>query len=152
MNKFKQTKEVLLNLNSLPIYIAGHLKPDQDSVGSCLALANFLNKNGKNAYVLVEDFDKDILSWKGDYSRVVSDVKDEKFNFIALDLNEKKRLSRFVEYFDRAEYKMLEQDYPMIEFGKIPRGESKRSSSGYRERAQVAVEAFNPYELKTLGV
>lgn len=51
-----------------------------------------------------------------------------------------------------AEYAMLERDYPMIEFGKIPRGESKRSSTGYRERAQVAVEAFNPYELKTLGV
>ena len=101
MNKFKQTKEVLLNLNSLPIYIAGHLKPDQDSVGSCLALANYLNKNGKNAYVLLEDFDREILSWKGDYSRVVSEVKDEKFNFIALDLNEKKRLSRFVEYFTR---------------------------------------------------
>ena len=79
MNKFKQTKEVLLNLNNLPIYIAGHVKPDQDSVGSCLALANFLNKLGKEAYVLVEDFDKDILSWKGHYSRVVSDVKDEKF-------------------------------------------------------------------------
>ena len=106
MNKFKQAKENLLNLNNLPIYIAGHLKPDQDSVGSCLALANFLNKNGKNAYVLVEEFDKDILSWKGDYSRVVSEVKDEKFNFIALDLNEKKRLSRFVEYFDKAEYKI----------------------------------------------
>lgn len=51
-----------------------------------------------------------------------------------------------------AEYKMLQEDYPDIEFGKIPRGESKRSSTGYRERAQVAVEAFNPYELKTLGV
>ncbi len=51
-----------------------------------------------------------------------------------------------------AEYRMLQEDYPDIEFGKIPRGESKRSSTGYRERAQVAVEAFNPYELKTLGV
>lgn len=106
MNKFKEAKEVLLSLNNLPIYIAGHLKPDQDSVGSCLALANFLNKNGKNAYVLLEDFDKEILSWKGDYSRVVNEVKEDKFNFIALDLNEKKRLSRYVEYFDNAEYKI----------------------------------------------
>ena len=106
MNKFKKTKEILLNLNSLPIYIGGHVKPDQDSVGSCLALANFLSKLGKEVYVLIEDFDKDILSWKGDYSKVVSEVKDEKFNFIALDLNEKKRLSRFVEYFDNAEYKI----------------------------------------------
>ena len=51
-----------------------------------------------------------------------------------------------------AEYKMITEGYPMIELGKIPRGESKRSSTGYRERAKVAVEAFNPYELKTLGV
>lgn len=106
MNKFKQTKEVLLNLNNLPIYIGGHVKPDQDSVGSCLALANFLSKLGKEVYVLLEDFDRDILSWKGDYSKVESEVKFDKFNFIALDLNEKKRLSRFVEYFDNAEYKI----------------------------------------------
>ncbi len=106
MNKFKNAKEILLSLNEFPIYIAGHVKPDQDSVCSCLALANFLEKHGKKAYVLVEEFDKDIIAWKGDYSKVVSEVKTDKFNFIALDLNEKKRLARFVKDFDNAEFRI----------------------------------------------
>lgn len=106
MNKFKQTKEVLDNLNELPIYIAGHLKPDQDSVGSCLALAEYLKSKGREVFVLLEETDKDILSWKGDYSLVSSGVVHEKYNFIALDLNEKKRLGRFVQDFDGAEFKI----------------------------------------------
>lgn len=106
MNKFKQAKEVLSNLNNLPIYIAGHVKPDQDSIGSCKALAEYLSSCGKEVYVLLENADKDILSWKGDYSFVVSEVSNDKFNFIALDLNEKKRLARFEQYFDSAEFKI----------------------------------------------
>lgn len=51
-----------------------------------------------------------------------------------------------------AEYKMLQEEYPEIEFGKIPRGNSGRSSTNYKKRAEVAYEAYNPYELKTLGV
>ena len=106
MNKFKKAYEALVNLNNLPIYIAGHLKPDQDSVGSCLALAEFLKSKGKEVYVLIEEKDKDILSWKGDYSLVVFDKKHERYNFIALDLNEKKRLGAFEKDFDQAEYKI----------------------------------------------
>lgn len=106
MNKFKEVKDVLLNLNSLPIYIAGHIKPDQDSVGSCVALANFLNKNGKTAFVLLEDFDKDILDWKPECNCITNSVDAQKYNFIALDLNEKNRLGAFEQYFDKAEYKL----------------------------------------------
>lgn len=106
MNKFKNTKEVLDNLNKLPIYIAGHLKPDQDSVGSCMALALYLKSKGKDAYILLEEFDKDILSWKGDYSLVKTAVSHEKYNFVALDLNEKKRLGSFEKDFDKAEFKI----------------------------------------------
>ena len=106
MNKFKKAYEALVNLNNLPIYIAGHLKPDQDSVGSCLALAKFLKSKGKEVYVLIEEKDKDILSWKGDYSLVAFGKKHEKYNFIALDLNEKKRLGAYEKDFDEAEYKI----------------------------------------------
>ena len=106
MNKFKETKEVLKNLNNLPIYIAGHVKPNQDSVGSCMALALFLKGIGKDAYVLLEEKDNDILSWKGDYSCVKNDIAHERYNFIALDLNEKKRLARFENGFDNAEFKI----------------------------------------------
>lgn len=106
MNKFKETKEVLKNLNNLPIYIAGHVKPDQDSVGSCLALALFLKSIKKEVYVLLEEKDNEILSWKGDYSCVKSDIVHEKYNFIALDLNEKKRLAGFEKGFDNADFKI----------------------------------------------
>ena len=51
-----------------------------------------------------------------------------------------------------AEYKKLQEEYPDIEFGKIPRGNSGRSSTGYKDRAKVAYAAYNPCELKTLGV
>ena len=106
MKNSKKTKDVLLNLDNLPIYIAGHLKPDQDSVGSCLALAEFLSNNGKTAYVLLEEKDKDIIEWQNDYSRIVYDVSHSEFNFIALDMNEKKRLGRFEEFFDKAKFRI----------------------------------------------
>lgn len=51
-----------------------------------------------------------------------------------------------------AEEDFLLEKYPAIEHGNIPRGNSKRSSTGYRKGAEVAVKAINPYELKTLGV
>ena len=104
MKNAKKTKDVLLDLNELPIYIGGHIKPDQDSIGSCLALAEFLNNNGKRAYVLLEEKDKDIIEWQNNYSLIVHDVACDKFNFIALDMNEKKRLGRFEQYFDKAEF------------------------------------------------
>ena len=103
MKNLKQTRQTLLSLDS-PIYIAGHIKPDQDSIGSCLALARYLNNLGKTAYVLLEDKDKEILKWQNDYSLIVNDVNEENYSFIALDLNEKKRLGRFESYFDRASY------------------------------------------------
>lgn len=106
INKFRQTKEVLLNLDSLPIYIAGHIKPDQDSIGSCMALAEFLRTQGKEVYVLLEESDRDILAWQNDYEGVVCDVKHDEYNFIALDLNEKKRLGRYVQNFDNAKFKI----------------------------------------------
>ena len=106
MNKFKKSKEVLDELNNLPIYIAGHIKPDQDSVGSCIALAKYLKSKGKEVYVLIEKADEDIVSWKGEDLLIANDVKHEKFNFVAIDLNEKKRLGRYEQNFDNAEFKV----------------------------------------------
>lgn len=106
MRNIKKTKEIIENLNDLPIYIAGHLKPDQDSVGSCLALAEFLKAYGKKACVLLEEKDMDILSWKGDYSLVTNKVSHDKYNFFMLDMNEKKRLGVFEADFDGAEFKI----------------------------------------------
>ena len=126
MKNIKKTKEIIENLNDLPIYIAGHLKPDQDSVGSCLALAEFLKAYGKKACVLLEEKDKDILNWKGDYSLVTTKVTHDKYNFFMLDMNEKKRLGSFEQWFDGAEFTInidhhqdnkFEADYTVSEPG-----------------------------------
>ena len=103
MKKFKEIRLILENLNN-NIYIAGHIKPDQDSIGSCLSLARFLNNIGKNTHVLLEDKDLDIIKWQNDYSLVTNEIKEKKYTFIALDLNEKKRLGVFENYFDNANY------------------------------------------------
>ena len=96
----------LLELDSLPIYLAGHLKPDQDSICSCLALAKFLTSLNKKAYVLIEKKDMDLLDWKKDYSLICSEVNDIEYNFIALDLNEKSRLGIYEKDFDNAKFKI----------------------------------------------
>lgn len=103
MNYSNLISNKLLELDS-PIYIAGHLKPDQDSICSCLALAKVLNKNGKKAFVLLEKKDKDVIAWKNDYSLIKNKVSDDYYNFISLDLNEKKRLGIFEKDFDNAAY------------------------------------------------
>ncbi len=106
MKNFNKFIEIIDNLENYPIYIAGHIKPDQDSVGSCLALANFLKVYGKETYVLIENKDYDVLNWKQDFSLVTSEVEHYKYYFFALDMNEKKRLGRYEECFDNAEFKV----------------------------------------------
>ena len=88
--------------NDIPIYIAGHLKPDQDSVCSSLALCEYLCGLNKKAKVLLLESDKNLLNWKNDFSKIVHSVTEERYNFIALDLNDKKRLGEFLPAFDNA--------------------------------------------------
>jgi len=103
MFDYSKMRKFLLNLNQLPIYIAGHVKPDQDSVCSCLALAQWLNKNNKNAKVLLKKDDYSIIDWQGGSDLIVDKLTENKYNFIALDVNEMKRLGEFYEYFKTAE-------------------------------------------------
>lgn len=91
-------------LNNLPIYICGHVKPDQDSICSSIALALFFKNLGKEAYVLLEDIDKDILDWKSDYSLITNKVSHKSYNFIALDVNETKRLGIYEKDFYNANH------------------------------------------------
>ncbi|MBR7172699.1 MAG: adenylyltransferase/cytidyltransferase family protein [Clostridia bacterium] len=51
-----------------------------------------------------------------------------------------------------AEHVFLTKEYPDIVLDSIPRGESGRSSTGYRKRGNDAAKFINPHELKTLGV
>ena len=99
----KKINEILVSIPSnKTIYIAGHLIPDQDSVGSCMALAKFLNGIGKSAKVLLEKNDFNILDWYGDKSLLVSEITEKDYVFIALDVNEKKRLGIYENCFDCA--------------------------------------------------
>ena len=102
MNEFTN---ILKKLNELPIYLAGHINPDQDSICSCLALALFLKSIGKQAYVLLKDEDLDIINWNPNPKLIINDIKTtNSFNFIALDVNEKKRLGDYEKYFDLAKF------------------------------------------------
>ena len=98
-------KDVLLSVDT-PIYIAGHIIPDQDSICSSMALAYILKKYNKKVYVLIEDDDREILSWIGDYSFVCSDIKESEYTFVALDVNDKKRLGKYNEGYINASVKI----------------------------------------------
>ena len=104
MNKFQKMNKILSELDELPIYIAGHIKPDQDSICSCLALAEFLKNKGKTVYVLINKADESIIDWQGKSDFIVNEIKDKNYNFIALDLNEMKRLGDFYEGFKSAKF------------------------------------------------
>ena len=54
--QFKQFKNLIKKVNT-PIYLSGHVKPDHDSICSCLALARLLEKLGKKTYVLLDEND-----------------------------------------------------------------------------------------------
>ena len=45
------------------IVVIGHVNPDGDAVGSTLAWANYLTKEGKNVRVIVPDKYPDFLNW-----------------------------------------------------------------------------------------
>lgn len=104
MKEYKKINKLLKSLsNSTPIYLAGHITPDQDSICSSIALAEYLTMLGKKAYVLLTDDDKDIIDWLDDDSLITDEVKSEKFVFISLDVNTKNRLGRYEKYFEKAE-------------------------------------------------
>lgn len=87
---------------ALPIYIAGHLKPDQDSICSSLALAKHLESLQKEVYVLLDKNDIGVIDWLNEARFIVNEVNHDKYAFIALDINEKKRLGRYEDSFNKA--------------------------------------------------
>lgn len=87
------------------IAIAGHIRPDGDCVGSCMALYNYLKDNFKDKIidVYLEDipqvfsFIKNIDHIKNTYDKNITyDI------FFALDCGDKERLGYAVKYFDTA--------------------------------------------------
>lgn len=103
LEKVKKLKKKLKE-NPLPIYICGHVTPDHDSIGSCLSLGRMLEKLGHTVYVLLEEKDKDILKVHSNQHLISHEVVDDKYIFIALDLNESYRLGRYKKYFESADF------------------------------------------------
>lgn len=103
--QFKQFKNLIKKVNT-PIYLSGHVKPDHDSICSCLSLARLLEKLGKKPYVLLDENDMDILSIHENKHLVVNNVTHEDYCFIALDMNESYRLGKFKKFFESASTKI----------------------------------------------
>ena len=90
----------------LPIYIAGHIEPDDDSIASCLSLAYLLNSLGKATCVLLEDKDRIILDNHTLDINISNSVHDEEYVFVLLDSNETYRLGNFEQYYFNAKLKI----------------------------------------------
>ncbi len=104
MKEYKKINKLIKTLSSTtPIYLAGHITPDQDSVCSCIALAEYLNTIGKRAYVLLPTEDRDIIKWLDDYNFIVDKINEEKYVFISLDVSTKNRLGIYEKYFENAQ-------------------------------------------------
>lgn len=94
MENFTQILEILKNTN-LPIYIAGHINPDYDSISSSLSLARLLEKLNKNAHVLLQSPSEDIVSTLHNAYLIANKIQHKDYIFVALDLNETYRLGIF---------------------------------------------------------
>ncbi len=101
MCKIDMLKETLTTLPELPILIAGHKTPDQDSIGSCLTLCRILRALDKSAYVLCEKDDLSLVPFQNINDLVIANIQSLNFQnllkngyvFIALDLNDLSRLN-----------------------------------------------------------
>ena len=103
---YKEILEKILNNKTKNIYVCGHINPDQDSIGSCLALAKFLLNFDQNVFVLLQEKDRDVLKWQNDYSILTDKVENNDYMFIALDVNEKKRLGDYAGAYENAFVKL----------------------------------------------
>jgi len=105
-SSIKDLTKIILSYEN--VIIAGHVNPDADAVGSCLALGLFLKGIGKNVKVLLEDYNEKYniingseLIFKGDLEKLENGL------FIALDSGDKRRLGKFTDIFDNAEKTMV---------------------------------------------
>ena len=94
--------EALVNVSV--VAVAGHRRPDGDAIGSCYAMAHYLNRLGKDVKVLLEDYDSrydDAIPgrqylYTGDYDALSPDM------FIAMDTSAPERLGRAKSVLERA--------------------------------------------------
>lgn len=87
------------------VAILGHIRPDGDCIGSCLALYNYIESYFPHieAKVYLEDFMPEFLMLKN-ADQICHDPEEEKTYDLcfSLDSADRERHGRFITYFDRA--------------------------------------------------
>lgn len=118
------------------VAIAGHVRPDGDCVGSCLAVYNYIQEQHKDVEVQVylEPIAPVFQFLKG-ADDILSSWEEERVYdlFIALDSSDKERLGQSVRYFDAAK-KTLCIDHHI-------------SNQGYAQKNYIVPEASSTSEL-----
>lgn len=119
--------------NSKNIFIASHINPDGDNIGSSLALALALKKNNKNVFVLKSDIvPKNFVFLPG--IDLIEDYNEEMGGidlFVALDCGDEHRLGKNKVLFENAK-KTINIDHHIsnTNFGHINIVDPKASATG----------------------
>ena len=86
------------------IVILGHVNPDGDCAGSCLAVYNYLRENYENKMtdIYLEPVSGK-FSYLTGYDQIQNGLNDRTYDLcICMDSSDKERLGEFVQYFDTA--------------------------------------------------
>lgn len=97
IDKIKSLKDY-----NLPIYIAGHITPDDDSIGSCLSMFYLLENIGNHCLILLDNKDTHLLKNYSIEGRITNSVIHSEYILIAMDLNETYRLGKFEKFYTDA--------------------------------------------------
>ncbi|MGN0298681.1 MAG: bifunctional oligoribonuclease/PAP phosphatase NrnA [Lachnospiraceae bacterium] len=123
--------------------ISGHVLPDGDCVGSCLALANYIRDNFPHLKVDVylEKFDKKLNTLPGADTVLYENQGKKQYDlYVALDCSVKRRLAVGGEYFDTAKKTICIDHHVSNEgYGDIFVLDGKASSA-----AEVLYQLFDP--------
>lgn len=108
MNKVMTLKSRLFECieNSYTIIIAGHIRPDGDCIGACLALNEFINNKFPNKSIeICLDNISELYSFLSMPKNITNTPKHEQYDLvISLDCGDKERLGEIAYYFDTATY------------------------------------------------
>ncbi|MCI5680256.1 MAG: bifunctional oligoribonuclease/PAP phosphatase NrnA [Bacteroidales bacterium] len=103
-DSFEKIMECILSAET--ITLAGHINPDGDAIGACLALGGALEKSGKKVQVVLEKYaDKYHLIPNG-YLVCEAEKAEVPELFIALDCGDEGRLGAAAEIFQKAAKKI----------------------------------------------
>lgn len=114
------------------IAICGHIRPDGDCVGSCMALYMYIKKiyTDKKVYVYLEHI-PEVFKYISCINEAILDYRDVKPDlFISLDCSDPERLGAAEEYFKKAPHTInIDHHISNLSFGEINHYSTKSSST-----------------------